>query len=140
MPLYEFYCEPCNTIFTFYSKKVNVTKKPVCPRCSSELERRISMFSFSQKMRGTEALPFKTHQAEEGVKKVKQELDRLKAKDPQEAAQFKQKFERWSGVTLDYDIGTPVRKADDDTESEPESRGPEEEPGAPFRDETIYEL
>lgn len=139
MPLYEFYCEPCNTIFTFFSKTVNVTKKPVCPRCSRELERRISMFSFSQKMRGTEALPFKAQQAEEGVKKVKQELDRLKDKDPREAAQFKQKFERWAGVKLDYEIGTTVKTADEDAARAPENRAPEEQ-SEPFRDESIYDL
>jgi hypothetical protein len=28
MPIYEFYCEDCHTIFNFFSKNVNTTKKP----------------------------------------------------------------------------------------------------------------
>ncbi|MEI6128202.1 MAG: FmdB family zinc ribbon protein [Pseudomonadota bacterium] len=67
MPIYEFYCTSCNTIFNFFSRTVNVTKRPACPRCGRELERQVSMFSFSQKQRGTEALPFQQQQAEDYV-------------------------------------------------------------------------
>lgn len=139
MPLYEFYCKPCNTIFSFYSKTVNVTKKPLCPRCAKKLERRISLFSFSQKTRGTEALPFKAQQAEAGVQKLKNELDRLKDKDPREAEQFKKKFERWSGVTLDYDVRTPARTADEESKEEKKAQQLSD-PDEPLHDENIYEL
>jgi putative FmdB family regulatory protein len=46
MPIYEFYCAECHTIFNFYSKGVNIEKKPLCPRCRKvELERQMSIFS-----------------------------------------------------------------------------------------------
>jgi len=139
MPIYEFYCKPCNTIFNFYSKTVNVTKKPACPRCAKKLERRISLFSFSQKTRGAEALPFKTQQAEAGVRKLKKELDRLKDKDPREAERFKKKFERWSGVTLGHDVRTPARTADESSGEEKKAHHVLD-PDEPLRDENIYEL
>ncbi|MCK4728291.1 MAG: zinc ribbon domain-containing protein, partial [Desulfobacterales bacterium] len=36
MPIYEFYCEDCNTIFNFFSRSVNTTKRPPCPRCKQK--------------------------------------------------------------------------------------------------------
>ena len=46
MPIYEFYCEDCNTIFTFFSRTVNTSKKPKCPRCKTRtLQRRMSAFA-----------------------------------------------------------------------------------------------
>ena len=31
MPLYEFFCPDCNTIFTFFSKTVTADKVPAMP-------------------------------------------------------------------------------------------------------------
>ena len=103
MPIYEYYCKPCHTIFSFLSRTANVTSRPACPRCGGEIHKQVSSFAFSQKMRGTESLPFSTQQAEEGVKKLKNEIDRLKSEEsPQRAEKFKKNFERWSGVKLDH--------------------------------------
>jgi len=139
MPMYEFYCPACNTIFNFLSKTANVTKKPGCPRCGRKLEKRVSLFSFSQKQRGTEALPFKSQQAEAGVTKLKAELDRRRDSDPQDAEQLKKKFERWSGVKLDYNANPSRRTADEETEEE-KKRHRMHDPDEPFRDDGLYEL
>ena len=45
MPLYEFYCEPCHTIFTFRSPRVDTVTVPLCPRCTAKLKREVSAFS-----------------------------------------------------------------------------------------------
>lgn len=46
MPIYEFYCEPCNTIYKFFSRSVNTEKVPKCPKCENDnLERRVSTFA-----------------------------------------------------------------------------------------------
>ena len=137
MPIYEYYCKPCHTIFSFLSRTTNANKKPACPRCSGELQKQISSFAFSQKMRGTESLPFSTQQAEEGVKKLKNEIDRLKSEEsPQRAEKFKKNFERWSGVKLDHQVNTLRGVELAPKEGEP----PEEEGPPPGRDENIYDL
>ena len=138
MPLYEFYCKPCNTLFTFYAKTAGVKKIPACPRCAQALERRMSMVAFSQKRRGPEALPFKTPQAEEGMRKLRRELDRLRDRDPREAQRFKKKFERWAGVTVDYEVRPRSRAAD--TEQDARENRVSADPDEPLRDDTIYEL
>ena len=45
MPIYEFYCADCHTIFNFLSKAVNTSKRPPCPKCRRKLERQVSLFS-----------------------------------------------------------------------------------------------
>ena len=46
MPIYEFYCDDCHTIYSFFSRRVNTEKHPGCPDCSrSALTRQVSMFS-----------------------------------------------------------------------------------------------
>lgn len=50
MPLYEFYCQPCHTVFTFRSARVDTATVPPCPRCGTPLKREVS--SFAHIMRG----------------------------------------------------------------------------------------
>ena len=45
MPLYEFYCEPCHTVFTFRSLRVDTNARPRCPVCNAPLRREISTFA-----------------------------------------------------------------------------------------------
>lgn len=46
MPIYEFYCQHCNTLFNFFSPKVDTVTSPACPRCAREgLERRPARFA-----------------------------------------------------------------------------------------------
>ena len=56
MPIYEFYCSDCNTIFSFFSKKPDSDARPGCPRCTrAELERRPSRFAIGRPASETEA-------------------------------------------------------------------------------------
>jgi len=45
MPLYEFYCGPCHTVFTFRSLRVDTVTMPDCPVCGGLLTREVSAFS-----------------------------------------------------------------------------------------------
>lgn len=50
MPIYEFYCRDCNTVFQFFSRTVNPGKIPPCPKDSghSSLERQMSRFAMGR--------------------------------------------------------------------------------------------
>ncbi len=49
MPVYEFYCADCHTVYNFFSQSVNTAKRPTCPKCGRpELERRASLFAISK--------------------------------------------------------------------------------------------
>jgi len=46
MPIYEFYCPDCNTVFSFFSSRVNPEAAPDCPRCARpKLARKPSRFA-----------------------------------------------------------------------------------------------
>ncbi len=42
MPLYEFYCEPCHTIYTFRFPRVDTQTVPPCPICQHALKKEVS--------------------------------------------------------------------------------------------------
>ncbi|HHO75538.1 MAG TPA: zinc ribbon domain-containing protein [Deltaproteobacteria bacterium] len=46
MPIYEFYCKKCNTIYNFFSRSVNTDKIPNCPKCGHvKLKKKVSIFA-----------------------------------------------------------------------------------------------
>ena len=46
MPIYEFYCSPCNTLYSFFSFSVDTERRPDCPNCGqTALERRPARFA-----------------------------------------------------------------------------------------------
>lgn len=46
MPVYEFLCEDCKTVFNFYSSSIDTDTVPCCPRCTSgKMKRQFSVFS-----------------------------------------------------------------------------------------------
>jgi len=49
MPVYEFYCPDCHTIFNFFSRRVDTETRPTCPACSRpDLERQAFPFAISK--------------------------------------------------------------------------------------------
>lgn len=47
MPIYEFYCPDCHTVFSFFAQSTSVRKRPDCPKCGHpKLEKRPSTFAF----------------------------------------------------------------------------------------------
>jgi putative FmdB family regulatory protein len=46
MPIYEFACPKCRVIFSFFSKRMNPDRTPVCPKCGrKEMAKQISTFA-----------------------------------------------------------------------------------------------
>jgi len=46
MPIYEFYCRQCHTIYSFLSRSVNTARVPVCPTGPRHrLQRQVSGFA-----------------------------------------------------------------------------------------------
>ena len=44
MPIYEFACNDCRTIFQFFSRRVNTEAVPDCPKCGRKLSKQVSLF------------------------------------------------------------------------------------------------
>ena len=140
MPIYEYYCNTCNTIFDFFSKTFSVEKEPVCPRCKGPLEKYVSSFAFSQKMKGPDCLPMSTKMLDEGMKRLKD----YDSKNPEDAEHLRKKFTKIMGVN--FEEGKKKPGAVLETEDAEKGRGvkditlSDEHDVPPEKDGTLYEI
>jgi putative FmdB family regulatory protein len=51
MPIYEYYCKSCHTVFNFFARSSRAYDAPACPNCNRKpLEKKISRFAISRGM------------------------------------------------------------------------------------------
>ncbi|MGE5856007.1 MAG: FmdB family zinc ribbon protein [Syntrophaceae bacterium] len=105
MPIYEFYCRKCNTLYNFFSRSVNTEKIPSCPRCKKvKLQRRMSVFAkISQKSEGAapeEMAGFDESKMEKAMEMLAREAGGIDENDPRQAAQLMRKLTDTTGLSL----------------------------------------
>ncbi len=160
MPIYEFYCQACNTIFNFFSKSVNTSKQPCCPRCQAALKRQVSLFACIGTAKEDSAgqdMPFDESTLERTMGALTREAEQLNENDPRAAANLMRKFSEMTGVKLGSGMEEALRRMEagedpEKIESEMGDALESEEPfllrdakgtqkqKKPLRDETLYEL
>jgi putative FmdB family regulatory protein len=164
MPIYEFYCEACNTIFNFFSKTINTTKKPKCPKCKTKnLSRQMSAFAFTGKAKensDTDDLPFDEGKMEKAMQMLAGEADKINEDDPRQAANLMRKLSDMTGLQLGPGMNEALKRMEagedpDAIEAEMGDLLEEEDPfllpekmdpakkvkkPAPIRDEKLYDL
>lgn len=160
MPIYEFYCKICHTIFNFFSKTVNTKTLPSCPRCKGQLQRQVSIFSCidkSKNEKGPEDFPIDESKLEKAMTRLTAEAERINEDDPRQAANLMRKFSEMTGVRLGDGMQEALQRMEsgEDPEKIEAEMGnllesedpflPEESKGktprkAPSRDETLYEF
>lgn len=105
MPIYEFYCQDCNTIFNFLSGRINTEKRPDCPKCGKKaLDRQMSRFAVIGKAKEEDADDplagldeSKMEQAFEGLMR---EAEGMNEDDPRQMAQLMRKFSDKTGISM----------------------------------------
>ena len=105
MPVYEFYCPDCHTVFNFFSRRVNTEKRPQCPRCGRpELERQVSRFAVSkgrQEAEGDDSMPdMDESHMERAMQALASEAEGLDENDPRQAARMMRKLSEAMGTHL----------------------------------------
>ena len=105
MPIYEFYCSQCNTIFNFFSRTVNTEKRPPCPKCKKDiLQRKASLFattsSKSEPDNPMDKLPIDESKMGNAMQKLMGEAENINEDDPRQAARLMQKFSDMTGLRL----------------------------------------
>jgi putative FmdB family regulatory protein len=166
MPIYEFYCADCHTIFNFFSRRVNTEKRPSCPKCKrQELERKWSLFAISKGHKESESgnrLPdFDEARLGQALESLAGEVGAISENDPKAMAQVMRKLYAATGLKLKPGMEEAICRMEagedpDRIEEEMESILEEEDPFAPtgkivFKDicrhflppkvdETLYEL
>ena len=164
MPIYEFYCEDCNTIYNFFSRTVNTSKKPKCPRCKTRtLQRRMSAFAVTGRAKeesDTEELPFDESKMEQAMHMLAGQADKIDEDDPRQAADLMRKLSDMTGMQLGDGMEealSRMEKGEDPEKIEAEmgdlleNEDPFQLPGKkaggtssrrkpPRRDDTLYDL
>ena len=164
MPIYEFYCEDCNTIFNFFSKSVNTNKKPNCPKCRTKtLARQMSAFAFTGKAKedgDMDDLPIDEARMEKAMHMLAGEAENINEDDPRQAANLMRKLTDMTGLELGPGMQEALQRMQggedpDQIEAEMGNLLEEEEPfilpekkgvksktkrPAPTKDETLYDL
>jgi putative FmdB family regulatory protein len=164
MPIYEFYCPECNTLFNFFSKTINTSKQPFCPKCKSRrLDRQMSAFAFTGKAKeggGEDDLPFDETKMEKAMQMLASEADRINEDDPTQAAHLMRKLTDMTGMELGSGMEEALQRMErgedpEQVEAEMGDLLESEDPFAftekrkmakkgkrkePLRDDTLYDL
>ena len=105
MPIYEFYCKDCHTIFNFFSKTVNTKKIPMCPKCKKQkLARQISLFAVTGRAEenSMDDLPIDESKMEKAMEMMAREAENINEDDPRQAAKLMRKLTDMTGVGLGH--------------------------------------
>jgi putative FmdB family regulatory protein len=163
MPIYEFYCETCNMLFNFFSKSVNTSKRPLCPKCKrTKLKRQMSAFakiSGAKKDNDTDDLPLDEGRMEKAMEILAREADGINEDNPRQAAELMRKFTDATGASLGPSMEEALKRmeAGEDPEQieaemgdliekeepfmfEGKTGGRKAKKAPPRRDETLYDL
>lgn len=114
MPIYEFYCESCNTVFSFFSSRIATDASPACPRCGRpELPRKPSRFAGISKRSGEGPEGAADSDADDPLAGLDEDrmagameslaaemegLDEAAEKDPRQMIRFLERFQQATGL------------------------------------------
>jgi putative FmdB family regulatory protein len=164
MPIYEFYCADCNTIYSFFSKSVNTKKKPKCPKCKRiTLQRQMSPFAIAGRAKENDDmddLPFDEGKMEQAMGMLAGEAERINEDDPRQAANLMRKLTEMTGMKLgdgmqealsrmekgedpdkiEAELGDILENEDPFTLPEKKAGGKTTQKPSPARDDTLYDL
>lgn len=167
MPIYEFYCTPCNTIYSFFARKITDATPATCPECGGpSLSRQISRFSVtkggtssgtdSESGEGTGDLPIDEAKMTRAMEVLARESEGLREDDPRAAAHLMRKFSDLTGVGYNDKMESALSRleAGEDPDSIEKEMGdvdendlfilPEKHKGSrrgqPLRSERLYEM
>ena len=164
MPIYEFFCNDCNTIFNFFSRSVNTSKRPKCPKCKKRtLTRRVSLFAVTGRAKEDDAedMPFDESKMGMAMETLAKEAERIDESDPRQAANLMRRLTDMTGIEMGPQMQEAMRRmeAGEDPEQVEAEMGDLLEGEEPFllpgqkarrssragrrppkRDDTLYEL
>lgn len=141
MPVYEFFCNNCNTIYKFFSRTVNTEKVPGCPRCKNKkLERRASTFAMvSGKEESETEKDFPNideSKMEQAMAMLAKDADKFDEEDPRQAAALMRKLSEATGLNM----GPGMEEALSRLERGEDPEKIEEEMGDLLEDEDLFTL
>ncbi|MBC2714356.1 MAG: zinc ribbon domain-containing protein [Desulfobacteraceae bacterium] len=163
MPIYEFYCKDCHTIYNFFSRSVNTKKVPGCPKCRNlKLTKQVSLFAVTGRAEenSMDDLPIDESKMEKAMEMMAKEAENINEDDPRQAAKLMRKLTDMTGVGLGQGMEEALQRMESGEDPEKieaemgdlmDGEEPFILPGkkgggrlvksqAPRKDETLYDL
>jgi putative FmdB family regulatory protein len=106
MPIYEFYCQQCNTVYNFLSRTVNTEKIPDCPKCKDvKLHRKVSLFATISNRKDdgdvdADMPPIDEAKMEKAMGMLAREAEHMNEDDPRQAAMLMRKLSDATGLQM----------------------------------------
>lgn len=118
MPIYEFYCERCHAVFSFYSRRLNPGGRPLCPSCGRDsLSREVSVFSSPSGARdetgggsANSADAASDARMEQAMETLAREASGLDEHDPRQAASLLRRLSSMTGMNLGEGMEEAIRR------------------------------
>lgn len=114
MPVYEFYCAQCHTIFNFLSRRVNTERRPACPLCGMpDLERQVSKFAVSKgrtEDTATGMPDIDESKLEQAIMSMSGDLEGMDENDPRQMARFMRRLTEAAGMPMGDGIEEAVSR------------------------------
>jgi putative FmdB family regulatory protein len=119
MPIYEFYCQRCNTVYNFFSKVINTDKIPNCPSCKRiKLKRQMSVFAKISGSKDDLAMEDGMPQLddanmEKAMAMLAGEANQINEDDPRQAADLMRKLSDVAGMKLGPGMEEALRRLEE---------------------------
>ncbi len=164
MPIYEYACAKCRTIFQFWSQTISESRTPSCPSCKNpNMQKLVSSFAIGRGQ-GKSSLDSEdtsdplANMSEEQQSHVEKEMmkfmsqaDDLDENDPKQIGAFMRRLSESTGLDLGQEMNEAIRRLEsgEDPEKIEEEMGPlfdEEGGGMPGSsagwsyDDQLYDL
>lgn len=117
MPIYEFYCSSCHTVYSFFARRVDTETVPVCPKhAKHKLQRQMSRFAIS---RGRGDTPpsdgpvgpeMDDEKMEQAMMQLAGEADGMNEEDPQSMARMMRKLMDTTGMRMGEGMEEAIRR------------------------------
>ena len=116
MPIYEFQCDECRTLYTFFARRVDTTTCPPCPKCGRTLSREVSAIAYVRGggdggEDGLGDVRIDEDRMERAMAAMGDEIDRVgDSDDPKAAAAAMESFSKASGLTFNADVRDAIHR------------------------------
>ena len=132
MPIYEFYCGDCHTIYSFFARRVDTQTTPACPKAKKhKLRRQMSRFAISTGRSashddpGADGAEMDDARMEQAMLQMAGEMEHVNEDDPQAMARVMRRLMETTGMNMGEGMEEAIRRmeAGEDPEQVEEDLG-----------------
>ena len=119
MPIYEFYCRPCRTVYSFFARKIDTETVPKCPKCPAgsraKLQRQMSRFAISSGASDSAGPPdgmpdMDDEKMEQAMMQMAGEMENVNEDDPRAMAAMMRKLMNTTGMNMGEGMEEAIRR------------------------------